>query len=71
MRYFRAARLDEKENLAVDSTSRSVWRDSLADIHCGKSKAHLPLPQTKEVVAYILTSHMLVYFRTFPGNMPD
>ena len=67
----RAARLDEEEILAVDSTSRSAWGDNLADIHWGKNKDHLPLPQTKEVVAYTLTSHMPVYYRTFPGNMPD
>lgn len=67
----RAARLEEGEILAVDSTSRSAWGDNLADIHWGKNKDHLPLPQTKEVVAYTLTSHMPVYYRTFPGNMPD
>jgi hypothetical protein len=67
----RASRLGEEEILAVDSTSRSAWGDSLADIHWGKNKDHLPLPQTKEVVAYTLTSHMPVYYRTFPGNMPD
>ena len=67
----RAARLDEEEILAVDSTSRSAWGDNLADIRWGKNKDHLPLPQTKEVVAYTLTSHMPVYYRTFPGNMPD
>ncbi|MDO5139453.1 MAG: transposase, partial [Oscillospiraceae bacterium] len=67
----RAARLDNKEILCVDSTSRSAWGDSLADIHWGKNKDHLPLPQTKEVVAYTVSSHMPVYYRTFPGNMPD
>ena len=67
----RAARLEEEEILAVDSTSRSAWGDNLADIHWGRNKDHLPLPQTKEVVAYTLTSHMPVYYRTFSGNMPD
>lgn len=67
----RAARLTGEEILAVDSTSRSAWGDKLADIHWGKNKDHLPLPQTKEVVAYTLSSHMPVYYRTFPGNMPD
>ena len=67
----RSARLDAEEILAVDSTSRSAWGDKLADIHWGKNKDRLPLPQTKEVVAYTLTSHMPVYYRTFPGNMPD
>ena len=67
----RASHLAEEEILAVDSTSRSAWGDGLADIHWGKNKDHLPLPQTKEVVAYTLSSHMPVYYRTFPGNMPD
>ena len=67
----RASRLTEEEVLAVDSTSRSAWGDKLADIHWGKNKDHLPLPQTKEVVAYTLSSHMPVYYRTFQGNMPD
>ncbi len=67
----RASRLKDEEVLAVDSTSRSAWGDKLADIHWGKNKDHLPLPQTKEVVAYTLSSHMPVYYRTFPGNMPD
>jgi transposase len=67
----RAARLDKEEILAVDSTSRSAYGDSLADTHWGKNKNHLPLQQTVEVVAYTLTSHMPVYYRTFPGNIPD
>jgi len=44
---------------------------SLADIHWGKNKDRLPLEQTTEVVVYTLSSHMPVYYRTFPGNMPD
>ena len=67
----RASHLAEEEILAVDSTSRSAWGYKLTDIHWGKNKDHLPLPQTKEVVAYTLSSHMPVYYRTFPGNMPD
>jgi hypothetical protein len=29
------------------------------------------LEQTTEVVVYTLSGHMPVYYRTFPGNMPD
>lgn len=36
-----------------------------------KNKERIPLPQTSEVVVYSLDSHMPVYFRTFPGNIPD
>ena len=67
----RAARLDEDELCAVDYTSRSAYGNSLADIRWGKNKEGLPLPQTNEVVVYSLSSHMPVYYRTFPGNMPD
>jgi hypothetical protein len=67
----RAARLQKDELCAVDSTSRSAYGGSLADIRWGKNKDRLPLSQTTEVVVYTLSSHMPVYYRTFPGNMPD
>lgn len=67
----RAARLQKDEICAVDSTSRSAYGGSLADIHWGKNKDRLPLEQTTEVVVYTLSSHMPVYYRSFPGNMPD
>jgi hypothetical protein len=66
----RALRLGKDELCAVDSTSRSAYGWSLADIRWGKNKDHLPLEQTMEVVVYTLSSHMPVYYRTFPGNMP-
>jgi transposase len=67
----RAARLGKDEFCAVDSTSGSAYGDSLTDIRWGKNKEHLPLAQTTEVVVYTLSSHMPVYYRTFPGNIPD
>jgi len=67
----RAAKLGKDELCAVDSTSRSAYGWSLADIRWGKNRERLPLAQTMEVVVYTLTSHMPVYYRTFPGNMPD
>ena len=67
----RAARLRDHELCAVDSTSRSAWGSSLADIRYGKNKEHLPLAQTLEVVVYTLDGHMPVYYRTFAGNTPD
>lgn len=67
----RAKRLENHELCAVDSTSRSAWGSSLPDIHYGKSKDKLPLPQTMEVVVYTLNQHMPVYYRTLPGNTPD
>jgi len=67
----RAKRLGNNELCAVDSTSRSAWGSCLPDIHYGKSKDKLPLPQTTEVVVYTLNNHMPVYYRTLPGNTPD
>ena len=67
----RASRLGKDELCAVDSTSRSAYGDSLSDIHWGKNKERLPLEQILSVVVYTLSQHMPVYYRTFPGNMPD
>jgi hypothetical protein len=67
----RALRIEKGELCSVDSTSRPAYGDSLADIRWGKNKENLPLPQTTEVVVYALSSHMPVYYRTFPGNIPD
>ena len=67
----RASRLSKDELCAVDSTSRSAYGNSLADIRWGKNKDRLPLEQTTETVVYTLSQHMPVYYRTFPGNMPD
>ena len=68
---YRADRLGKDELCAVDSTTRSAYGSSLADIKWGRNKEHVPLPQTSEVVVYSLDSHMPVYYRTFPGNIPD
>jgi hypothetical protein len=67
----RSARTGKAELCAVDTTSGSAYGDSLADIRWGKNKEGLALPQTTEVVVYSLTDHMPVYYRTFPGNIPD
>ena len=67
----RAARLKDDAVCAVDSTSRSAFGNSLADIKWGKNKEGVSLPQTSEVVVYSLDDHMPVYYRPFPGNIPD
>jgi len=54
---------------AVDSTTRSAYGSTLADIKYGKNKERIPLSQTSEVVVYSLDSNMPVYYRTFPGNI--
>ena len=67
----RAARLGKEEMCCVDSTSRTAYGDSLTDIRWGHNKEGLALPQTLEVAIYTINGHMPVYYRTFPGNMPD
>lgn len=67
----RRKRMREGELCAVDTTSRSAYGDTLADIRWGKNKEGLALPQTNEMVVYGLESHMPFYYRQFPGNMPD
>lgn len=67
----RAARLKDNAVCAVDSTTRSAYGDSLADIKWGKNKEGIRLPQTSEVVVYSIDDHMPVYYRTFQGNIPD
>lgn len=67
----RRKRMMEGELCAVDTTSRSAYGDTLADIRWGKNKEGLALPQTNEMVVYGLESHMPLYYRQFPGNMPD
>jgi hypothetical protein len=67
----RSARIGKDELCAIDSATRSAYGESLTDIRWGKNKDGLSLPQTHEAVVYSLTSHMPVYYRTFPGNIPD
>lgn len=67
----RAARLKKGDLCAVDSTSRSSYGNTLTDVRWGKNKEKLPLEQTTETVVYTLDGHMPVYYRAFPGNIPD
>jgi hypothetical protein len=66
----RAAKLGQDELCAVDSTSRSAYGWSLADIRWGKNRERLPLEQTLEVVVYALSSHMPVYYPKLPEIIP-
>lgn len=67
----RMDRVKDGDLCALDSTSRSAYGDSLADIMWGNNKEHLPLRQTTDVIVYDLSTHMPIYYRTFPGNIPD
>ncbi len=67
----RASRIQEEEVLSVDSTTKTSFHGKLIDVAWGKNKEGLNLPVSLEVVAYSITSHIPVYYRTFPGNFPD
>ena len=67
----RSERIGKMELCAVDSTSRSAYGSSLADIRWGHNKENIALAQTNEVVVYTLSNHMPIYYRSFPGNIPD
>ena len=67
----RMGRVKDGDLCALDSTSRSAYGDALADIMWGNNKEHLPLRQTTDVIVFDLTTHMPIYYRTFPGNIPD
>ena len=67
----RAGRIGKNELCAVDSTSRSAYGGRLSDIRWGHNKENINLPQTNEVVVYGLNTHIPLYYRTFPGNIPD
>lgn len=67
----RARRVGRDELCAVDSTSMSTYGFNLVDIRWGKNKECLPFRQTLEVVVYSPTSHMPIYYKELPGNMPD
>jgi transposase len=67
----RARRIGKDELCAVDSTSISTYGFNLVDIRWGHNKERLPLRQTLEVVVYSLTSHIPIYYKELPGNIPD
>ena len=67
----RGARLQPEELMAVDSTTKTGWTDTLIHVRWGKNKEGLPLEVTVEVVIYTLSGHQPVYYRIFPGNIPD
>ena len=73
MKYFRlqAARLSETEYLAFDTTSISSYSRLLSQVRYGKNKEHDPLPQINLATLYGSVSHLPVYFRKLPGNVPD
>lgn len=73
MEFLHSRIIREKPNalLACDSTTRSGYGHCLADIRWGKNKDNEAMMNTLEVVAYSITSHEPIYYRTFAGNEND
>lgn len=73
MDFFRCRnkRVTKNALCAMDSTTRSAYGNSLADVKWGHNKERIPLPQTTEVVVYTIDDHMPIYYRCFQGNIPD
>lgn len=67
----RLSRVGKSDFLALDSTTRSAYGSTLANIRWGKNKEGVKLPNTVEVVVYSLDGHEPVYYNTFPGNIND
>lgn len=67
----RSKRVTQNAKCAMDSTTRSAYGDSLADIKWGHNKEKIDLAQTTEVVVYTIDDHMPVYYRCFQENIPD
>lgn len=56
---------------SIDSTTRSGYGKCLADLKWGHNKDRDDLPCTLEAVVYSLSTHEPIYYRRFPGNVPD
>ncbi len=67
----RANRTGKDELCAVDSTSMSTYGFNLSGIKWEKNKERLPMRQVMELVVYSLTSHMPIFYKELPGNIPD
>lgn len=67
----RLSRVGEGDLLALDSTTRSAYGSTLADIRHGRNKEGTGLPVTVEVVVYSMTKHEPAYYNTFQGNIND
>jgi Transposase len=66
-----ARRRMETEYLAYDTTSISSYSTMIKQVRYGKNKDHDQLPQINLALLYGQSSHLPVYYRKLPGNIPD
>ena len=68
---FLAGRTKGEQFCSIDTTTRSTYGNELAEARWSKNKEGLGLKVITESVVYSLNEHMPIYYRIFPGNMPD
>ena len=68
---YRAARMDERTSVAVDSTTYSSYSELLNDVRFGYNKDRNGLASVKLLTLYSLQDHQPIAFERQPGNIPD
>ncbi len=68
---YRAAHMDEKASVAVDSTTYSSYSELLNDARFGYNKDKNGLASVKLLTLYSLKDHQPIAFSRQPGNIPD
>jgi transposase len=66
-----AARRQDREYLAYDTTSVSSWSEYIKAVRYGKNKDHDSLPQVNMALVFGEESGLPVYYRVLPGNIAD
>ena len=68
---YRAARMEERTSVAVDSTTHYSYSELLNDVRFGYNKDQNGLAAVKLLTLYSLDDHQPIAFIRQPGNIPD
>ena len=68
---FLAGKTKEERFYSIDTTTRSMYGNELAEARWDKNKEDFGFKVITESVVYSLNEHMPIYYRIFPRNMPD
>ncbi len=68
---YRAARMEERTSVAVDSTTHYSYSELLNDVRFGYNKDQNGLAAVKLLTLYSLDDHQPIAFMRQPGNIPD
>jgi transposase len=66
-----AARRQDREYLAYDTTSVSSWSEYIKAVRYGRNKDNDSLPQVNMALVFGEDSALPVYYRVLPGNITD